>query len=79
MYLSSKLEETALHQGQAEVMIHTMQHINPNFAYKLDDLMKAEYKLLEELEFDLIIFSPFEPLHEYVFDAKLDDHMQSVW
>ena len=79
MYLSCKLEETALHQGQAEVMIHAMKSIDSKFPFKLEDLMKAEYKLLEELEFDLIVFSPYEPLSEYVIDARLDDHIQSVW
>jgi len=60
-------------------MIHAMKAIDPNFPFRLDDLMKAEYRLLEELEFDLIVFSPYEPLSEYVSDAKMDHHIQSIW
>merc|ERR1712100_265962 len=79
LYLASKLEETALHQGQAEVMLHATKTVDRSFAFGIEDLMKAEYFLLEELEFDLIVFSPYQPLAEYVHDAKMDYAIQKIW
>ena len=79
LYLASKLEEAAFHQGQAEIMIHTVKTIVPSFPFALEHLMKAEYLLLEELQFDLIVYSPYRPLPEYAADAKLGNHLGRIW
>ena len=79
LYLSSKLEECALHQGQADVIIHAVKTIIPNYPYDVEDLLSSEYYLLEELEFDLVVFHPYQPLHEYLVDAKLESCTESTW
>lgn len=79
LYLASKLEECALHQGQAEVLIHTMRVLDKTFPYSVEDLLSAEFYLLEELEFDLIVFHPYQSVMEYLTDAKLESLVEITW
>ena len=79
LYLASKLEECALHQGQSTIIIHAMKGIEKNYPYEIEDLLSCEYYLLQELEFDLIVFHPYQNLSEYLADANLKDCLEMTW
>ena len=60
-------------------MMQAVRMIIPSFPFLLEHLMKAEYLLLEELNFDLIVFSPYQSLSQYALDAKLGDKVDQLW
>ena len=41
-------------------------------------MVEAEYFLLEELKFNLLVFHPYRPMERYIKDANLPDLLQDA-
>jgi cyclin-C len=56
-----------------------MKVIEKNFPYDVEDLLSCEYYLLQELEFDLIVFHPYQSISGYLSDANLIECLELTW
>ncbi|KAL2650494.1 hypothetical protein R1flu_018622 [Riccia fluitans] len=79
LYLASKAEESTV---QAKLLVFYMKKIlseEKGFRYEIKDVLEMEMRLLEALDFYLVIYHPYRPLIQLLQDAGLTDIIQTVW
>jgi cyclin C len=82
LYLATKIEECIV---PLKVILRKMelvvQHFNilRGFPYKTEDITECEFYLLEEFNYSLIVYHPYRPLIQYMFDAGLKHYLQFAW
>ncbi|GAQ90210.1 Cyclin family protein [Klebsormidium nitens] len=81
LYLASKAEESV---AQAKLLVFYAKKLKPgpeNGAYQLEvkDLLDMELRVLEALDFRLVVYHPYRAAVQYLNDAKLTDVMQTTW
>eukprot|EP00884_Botryococcus_braunii_P016835 jgi/Botrbrau1/3835/Bobra.0183s0060.1 len=84
LYLAAKAEEAQL---QAKVLLHFIKKMHaPNTgryqhvpAVDVKHLLDLEMVLLEGLNFDLVVFSPYHDLERMLLDAGLVDIAPTAW
>ena len=78
IYLASKVEETItncnriLSYFEEVCKIHKIEPIQ----WTVDDILRCENILLEELDYSLLIFQPFRPLRHFLSLFHLEDFLQ---
>ncbi|EFA82991.1 cyclin [Heterostelium album PN500] len=75
LYLSSKVEECIT---QAKKCAIKMKEIDPSYNFTMNDILECEFYVLEELNFELIIYHPYKSLPAYLQNCGLDC-LDSVW
>ncbi|KAG2301386.1 hypothetical protein Bca4012_059636 [Brassica carinata] len=71
MYLASKAEESIV---QARNVIFCIRKLYPDeYKYELKDLLGMEMKVLEALNYYLVVFHPYRSLSEFLQDAAMND------
>ncbi|XP_018436650.2 cyclin-C1-1 isoform X2 [Raphanus sativus] len=71
MYLASKAEESIV---QARSVIFCIRKLYPDeYKYELKDVLGMEMKVLEALNFYLVVFHPYRSLSEFLQDAAIND------
>ncbi|KAK9816853.1 hypothetical protein WJX72_006148 [[Myrmecia] bisecta] len=72
LYLASKAEES---QIQAKVLFQMMKKLSARYHFmpilEMKQLLDLEMVLLEELDFHLVVFSPYHSLVKFLADPKL--------
>ncbi|KAL8143870.1 hypothetical protein V2J09_016902 [Rumex salicifolius] len=80
LYLASKAEESTV---QAKVVHYYMKRIYPDekYRYEIKDILEMEMKLLEALDYYLVVFHPYHSLTELLQDAGMSDkeNIQFTW
>eukprot|EP00850_Spirogloea_muscicola_P005397 SM000024S07859 [mRNA] locus=s24:1065588:1068119:+ [translate_table: standard] len=78
LYLASKAEESCV---QAKVLVFYMKKLWPapedrGYQYESKDILEMEMKLLECLDYYLVVYHPYRPALQYLTDAGLVDLVQ---
>eukprot|EP00271_Cylindrocystis_brebissonii_P022141 TRINITY_DN8357_c0_g1_i1.p1 TRINITY_DN8357_c0_g1~~TRINITY_DN8357_c0_g1_i1.p1 ORF type:complete len:271 (+),score=56.66 TRINITY_DN8357_c0_g1_i1:318-1130(+) len=77
LYLASKAEECTV---QAKVVVFYMKKLWPDGKYEIKDILEMEMRLVEALEFYLVIFHPYRPMVQYLQDLGLASELvQPCW
>ncbi|EKX43736.1 hypothetical protein GUITHDRAFT_110191 [Guillardia theta CCMP2712] len=79
LYLASKVEESPVsHIVSALKELHQTKWPKEE-SYDIRDIVDAEYFLMEELRFNLIVFHPYRQTELYMKDAKLESCVHTAW
>lgn len=72
LYLASKAEESIV---QARNLVFYIKRLYPDEynKYELKDILGMEMKVLEALDYYLVVFHPYRSLSEFLQDAALND------
>jgi len=88
LYLASKAEESTV---QAKLLVFYMKKIRMNFTslftpaddkahrYDIKDVLEMEMRLLEALDYYLVIYHPYRPLIQLLQDGNLTDFTSYTW
>jgi cyclin C len=88
LYLASKAEESTV---QAKLLVFYMKKIRDIFRslfmstddkahrYDIKDVLEMEMRLLEALDYYLVIYHPYRPLVQLLQDASLTDITPCTW
>ncbi|KAJ7539413.1 hypothetical protein O6H91_11G091400 [Diphasiastrum complanatum] len=81
LYLASKAEESTV---QAKLLHYYMKNFGtaPDekvFRYEIKDVLEMEMRLLEALDYYLVIYHPYRPLVQLLQDAGLTELIQTTW
>eukprot|EP00246_Nothoceros_aenigmaticus_P003402 TRINITY_DN1454_c0_g2_i1.p1 TRINITY_DN1454_c0_g2~~TRINITY_DN1454_c0_g2_i1.p1 ORF type:complete len:246 (-),score=34.75 TRINITY_DN1454_c0_g2_i1:132-869(-) len=80
LYLASKAEESTI---QAKILVFCMKKFrtvaDDKYRIEIKDVLEMEMKLLEALDFYLVIYHPYRPLIHMLQDAGLTDLTQHCW
>eukprot|EP00249_Psilotum_nudum_P009746 c22129_g1_i2 orf=322-864(-) len=78
LYLASKAEENTV---QAKLLVHYMQKISAGekYRYEIKDVLEMEMRLLEALDYYLVVYHPYRPLVQLLQDAGMTDMIQTAW
>eukprot|EP00802_Teleaulax_amphioxeia_P020712 Tamp_21009.p2 GENE.Tamp_21009~~Tamp_21009.p2 ORF type:complete len:310 (+),score=67.97 Tamp_21009:30-932(+) len=87
LYLASKVEEHPVTPKAISQANNQGGHTGcggrppnrPSFSFTGADMVEAEYFLLEELKFNLLVFHPYRPMERYIKDANLPDLLQDAY
>jgi len=75
LYLASKAEESTV---QAKLVIFYMKRYTKH-RYEIKDMLEMEMKLLEALDYYLVIYHPYRPLIQLLQDANLAELKVTAW
>ncbi|KAL1207462.1 Cyclin-C1-1 [Cardamine amara subsp. amara] len=71
LYLASKAEESIV---QARNLVFCIRKLYPDeYKYELKDILGMEMKVLEALNYYLVVFHPYQSLSEFLQDAAIND------
>ncbi|XP_052211440.1 cyclin-C1-2-like isoform X4 [Diospyros lotus] len=78
LYLASKAEESTL---QARLLVFCLKkmHSDEKYRYEIKDILEMEMKILEALNYYLVVFHPYHSLPQLLQDAGMIDAMQMCW
>eukprot|EP00047_Mylnosiga_fluctuans_P014943 m.42254 g.42254 ORF g.42254 m.42254 type:complete len:284 (-) comp5712_c1_seq2:140-991(-) len=86
MYLATKIEEcgpihlrnTIVNIGnRTRLEFHTIWPREPSLDIRADDVIQAEFLLMQELQCSLIIFHPYRALTQFAADARIREPLLS--
>ncbi|XP_010552037.1 PREDICTED: cyclin-C1-2 [Tarenaya hassleriana] len=72
LYLASKAEETVVHAKLLVFYIRKL-YADDKYRYEIKDILEMEMKILEALNFYLIVFHPYRSLPQFLQDAGIND------
>ncbi|XP_031404884.1 cyclin-C1-2-like [Punica granatum] len=78
LYLASKAEESTV---QAKLLVFYSKKIPSDEKYRFDikDILEMEMKILEALNYYLVVFHPYRSLAQFLQDAGQSDLTQFTW
>ncbi|KAA8550577.1 hypothetical protein F0562_002261 [Nyssa sinensis] len=78
LYLASKAEESTV---QARLLVFYIRKIysDEKYRYEIKDILEMEMKILEGLNYYLVIFHPYRALSQLLKDAEMNDATQLSW
>ncbi|KFK31301.1 hypothetical protein AALP_AA6G094600 [Arabis alpina] len=79
LYLASKAEESIV---QARNLVFYIKRLYPDeYKYELKDILGMEMKVLEALNYYLVVFHPYRSLSQFLQDAAINDvnMIQITW
>ncbi|KAK9055632.1 hypothetical protein SSX86_026717 [Deinandra increscens subsp. villosa] len=78
LYLASKAEESTV---QARLLVFYIKklHSDDKYRYEIKDILEMEMKLLEALNYYLVVFHPYRALSQLLQDAGMGDATQMTW
>lgn len=78
LYLASKAEESPV---QAKHLVYYMNKMlsDEKSSYELKDVLEMEMKLLEALDYYLVVYHPYRPLVRFLQDGGLTDLIGDAW
>ncbi|XP_059626245.1 cyclin-C1-2-like [Cornus florida] len=78
LYLASKAEESTV-QARLLVFYIRKMHSDDKFRYEIKDILEMEMKILEALNYYLVVFHPYRALSQLLQDAGMNDATQFTW
>jgi len=79
LYLAAKVEEHTISAKAIVIPLNSLYKADHPYPYTVADLYDYEFRLIAELDFDLIIFHPYRPLMQYCAVKQLSSCMQVAW
>ncbi|XP_010274067.1 PREDICTED: cyclin-C1-1-like [Nelumbo nucifera] len=78
LYLASKAEESTV---QARLLVFYIKKINTDekYRYEIKDLLEMEMKVLEALDYYLVVYHPYRALSQLLQDAGMTDMTHLSW
>ncbi|CAN6211188.1 unnamed protein product [Urochloa humidicola] len=81
LYLASKVEESTV---QARLLVFYIKKMcgtgsDDKYRFEIKDILEMEMKLLEALDYYLVVFHPYRPLLQLLQDAGITDLTQFAW
>uniref|UniRef100_A0A5B7BE40 Putative cyclin-C1-2 isoform X1 n=1 Tax=Davidia involucrata TaxID=16924 RepID=A0A5B7BE40_DAVIN len=78
LYLASKAEESTV---QARLLVFYIRKIysDEKYRYEIKDILEMEMKILEALNYYLVVFHPYRALSQLLQDAGMNDATQLSW
>ncbi|KAL8496169.1 hypothetical protein ACS0TY_020040 [Phlomoides rotata] len=81
LYLASKAEESTV---QARLLVFYVKKIantynDDRYRYEIKDILEMEMKILEALNYYLVVFHPYRSLTQLLQDAGMNDATQLTW
>ncbi|KAL5562156.1 hypothetical protein UlMin_031903, partial [Ulmus minor] len=78
LYLASKAEESTV---QARLLVFYMKKLSSDekYRYEIKDILEMEMKILEAINYYLVVFHPYRSLSQFLQDAGLSDMTQQTW
>jgi len=77
LYVATKVEECP---AQVKVIITQMKTLEPSFSYTPQDILESEFYVLEELEFQLVVYHPYRPMTQFIADIGVENVLlQTAW
>ncbi|KNA20709.1 hypothetical protein SOVF_049980 [Spinacia oleracea] len=79
LYLAAKAEESTV---QARLLVFYIKKIYPDdirYRFDIKDILEMEMKILEALNYYLVVFHPYRSLTQFLQDAGMMDLMQFTW
>ncbi|KAJ4785860.1 Cyclin family protein [Rhynchospora pubera] len=79
LYLASKAEESTVQARLLVFYIKKMCCSDKRYLFEIKDILEMEMKLLEALDYYLIVYHPYRPLLQLLQDAGITDLTQFTW
>ncbi|XP_078176269.1 cyclin-C1-1 isoform X2 [Carex rostrata] len=79
LYLASKAEESTVQARLIVFYIKKMGLSDKRYLFEVKDILEMEMKLLEALDYYLIVYHPYRPLLQLLQDAGITDLTQFSW
>lgn len=78
LYLASKAEESTV---QARLLVFYIKKLysDEKYRYEIKDILEMEMKVLEALNYYLVVFHPYRSLSQLLQDAGMSDATQLTW
>ncbi|XP_073117272.1 cyclin-C1-1 isoform X4 [Elaeis guineensis] len=78
LYLASKAEESTV---QARLLVFYIKKMcsDEKYRFEIKDILEMEMKLLEALDYYLVVYHPYRPLLQLLQDAGMGDLTQVAW
>ncbi|PIA35905.1 hypothetical protein AQUCO_03400059v1 [Aquilegia coerulea] len=78
LYLASKAEESTV-QARLLVFYIKKQYNDEKYRYEIKDILEMEMKVLEALNYYLVVYHPYRPLSQLLQDAGMTELTQLSW
>ncbi|KAF6140150.1 hypothetical protein GIB67_028956 [Kingdonia uniflora] len=78
LYLASKAEESTV-QARLLVFYIKKQYTDEKYRFEIKDILEMEMKILEALDYYLVVYHPYRPLSQLLQDAGMTDVTQLSW
>ncbi|KAF9606050.1 hypothetical protein IFM89_022209 [Coptis chinensis] len=78
LYLASKAEESTV-QARLLVFYIKKQYNDEKYRYEIKDILEMEMKILEALNYYLVVYHPYRPLSQLLQDAGMTEMTQLSW
>ncbi|KAM0893065.1 hypothetical protein ACQ4PT_025330 [Festuca glaucescens] len=79
LYLASKVEESTVQARLLVFYIKKMCGADDKYRFEIKDILEMEMKLLEALDYYLVVYHPYRPLLHLLQDAGITDLTQFAW
>ncbi|CAN4101332.1 unnamed protein product [Withania somnifera] len=78
LYLASKAEESTV---QARLLVFYIKKLysDEKYKYEIKDILDMEMKVLEALNYYLVVYHPYRSLSQFLQDAGMNDATQLTW
>ncbi|CAI9770659.1 unnamed protein product [Fraxinus pennsylvanica] len=78
LYLASKAEESTV---QARLLVFYIKKLysDEKYRFEIKEILEMEMKILEALNYYLVVFHPYRALSELLQDAGMNDATQLTW
>ncbi|KAI5679932.1 hypothetical protein M9H77_01159 [Catharanthus roseus] len=78
LYLASKAEESTV---QARLLVFYIKKLysDDKYRYEIKDILEMEMKILEALNYYLVVFHPYRSLSQLLQDVGMTDATQLTW
>ncbi|KAL6845918.1 hypothetical protein ACP4OV_023366 [Aristida adscensionis] len=76
LYLASKVEESTVQARLLVFYIKRMCGSDDRYRFEIKDILEMEMKLLEALDYYLVVYHPYRPLLQLLQDAGITDLTQ---
>ncbi|CAA0832402.1 Cyclin-C1-2 [Striga hermonthica] len=78
LYLASKAEESTV---QARLLVFYIKKLysDEKYRYEIKEILEMEMKILEALDYYLVVFHPYRALTQLLQDAGMSDAAQTTW
>jgi len=78
-YLAAKVEEHTVTAQKIINQLNLMYKGDHSYPYAVADIYDYEFRLISELDFDLVVFHPYRALMRYCSGSPLNSILRGAW
>ncbi|KAH6803522.1 Cyclin family protein [Perilla frutescens var. frutescens] len=79
LYLAAKAEESTVQARLLVFYIKKIQNTEEKYKYEIKEILEMEMKILEALNYYLVVYHPYRALSQLLQDAGMSDTTQQTW